>query len=1146
MEFANVFQESMHKKIITGIQQLYIIGLYDSLPVQKVLTVFKRHLPIVLFRRLNFYIASDPSCIKRSINWLTFKVKLDKLNLELCINELVLILTDIPLSEKNVKTFHINKNNVSKENSTEPTIRNTIKMVYRFLASIYQRNILASLIKYILLGPLLKTFETSQLLCQRTGIFYLMHKRLKELVTECVLTSFNGSNYDNYLLCNHLIYIQTQLRQKIFIFKKGAAISSILCINKINFSIKDKINSCTKKTNKKKPTNLNKKNCLSTNIANKTDVKTKQPKKLKSKKKTNIFNRWLMKLYIKDVRNLVSASMSLDKIGQLFSLPVSKLCFPYNQATSIGQIKTLTSLKPEDNIFWKDSFFGKTTPLENRLEAQKIMLEKKFTNLYDYGTYYLIQDCLLLHSIVLTLLKTYMIENSINIFIRRNYSQSNLAYQQFFIIEPSKQIEKLLAPKEINNTVYNYMIKQAVTGGLCTSFVHGVINKDTIINDHFNFLENPNLSRFDWPNFNLINEWSTHIKKNNLFQINQWKKPFNETGEGIITLDIRSLYPSAAVKKLPVNTPLFYTRFTSDDYTKKYNKNEFWKTLHLNTYCKNAQISSNPNEDVFKLISKPPRFYNEYYALSYYLNKFASMSGIKILRFQSNFTALGQMRINKFPVDGFLSYCDIEENIIYFKIIQYHSVFFHGHNHTCYVPNTQEEQLKYEATLEKKKKIEALLWHYNKHFSPFLNRIHLEYVEIWDCDFLNHQIPKTKNNFMGSFEKTYTPERLLTAIEKKQLTGLLVVKNLQIKKNNQNPIFGFLIQKCEYDLNVLSQYTTEQLNNFYSSKRVISVHKNKNFMVISTEYFNWLKKTFGFEQEPKIYHALFFQLDDYLRTSILTKLKERSDLKALIKKETNIKKRQNYEIKAELIKLMLNSCYGFTLCNISSNKFKTFENRLNFPLTLEKRKNIKSVVQFNTNIFLIEKTKHYSESFPTLLGHVGCYILFNSKIILLKRLYFLLKFLDPRLSQLLYMDTDSAHFLVKHKKLEENVNLSIRFMFQTLFNKHFETGSKISGIWVEEGFYENAEYIGEKCYRLYNLTNANYLTHMKGLNAHFQKEYHLENIDRTKLPFLAYNQFFKTPDFLIFKTHMSKNLFANYVPNKRYFISATGSLPLKL
>ncbi len=72
-----------------------------------------------------------------------------------------------------------------------------------------------------------------------------------------------------------------------------------------------------------------------------------------------------------------------------------------------------------------------------------------------------------------------------------------------------------------------------------------------------------------------------------------------------------------------------------------------------------------------------------------------------------------------------------------------------------------------------------------------------------------------------------------------------------------------------------------------------------------------------------------------------------------------------------------------------------------------------------------------------------------------------------------------------------------------------------------------------------------FLTHMKGLNATFQKEYHEKNIDPKKLPFLAYNIFFKAPDFLIFKTHMCKNIFSNYVPNKRYFVSSTGSLPLK-
>ena len=240
---------------------------------------------------------------------------------------------------------------------------------------------------------------------------------------------------------------------------------------------------------------------------------------------------------------------------------------------------------------------------------------------------------------------------------------------------------------------------------------------------------------------------------------------------------------------------------------------------------------------------------------------------------------------------------------------------------------------------------------------------------------------------------------------------------------------------------------------------------------------------------------------------------------------------------------MLNSCYGYTLCNISSDKFKIFENRLKKPTKTNK---IKSCFEMEKNIFFIQSKKEYDESFPTLLGHVGCYILFQSKIILLKRLYFLLKFLNPKLAQLLYMDTDSAHFLVKHKNLEENVSPLLKTFFKQQFAKHFETGTKISGVWVEEGFYDCGEYLAEKCYRLYNKNNPIYLTHMKGLNTAFQKEFHEKNIDSKKTPFLAYNIFFKSPDFLIFKTHMSKNIFSNYVPIKRYFVSATGSLPLKL
>jgi len=384
----------------------------------------------------------------------------------------------------------------------------------------------------------------------------------------------------------------------------------------------------------------------------------------------------------------------------------------------------------------------------------------------------------------------------------------------------------------------------------------------------------------------------------------------------------------------------------------------------------------------------------------------------------------------------------------------------------------------------------------------------------------------------------------LNNIYQKKLTGFLVVKNLEIKKNNQNPLFGFIIQKVEYELKYLSDYTQKLLKHFQPTRKVISMHKTKSFMIISTEYFNWLNNTFGFEETPDIYHAIFFQLQPYLRNSIESKLLLRKQLKELIKNEKDSQKKQNFEIRAELIKLMLNSCYGFTMCNLGSSKFKYLENRTTKP----KRKinsTIIACIKFKPNVYLVEK-KQSKDIFETLLGHVGCSILFNSKIILLKRLYFLLKFLNPTKAQLLYMDTDSAHFLVKHKKIEENVDENLKHQFLLLFDKHFETGTKISGIWVEEGFFEHGEYFGEKCYRLYKPNDHTYLTHIKGLNKYFQQKIHTENISLNQTCHISYNSFIKTSDFLILKTHLNKNLHSFFVPVKRYFVCFHGSLPLKL
>ncbi len=803
-----------------------------------------------------------------------------------CSAELIAQLSNYSINTNSVHIFHISTNENSNF-SYEPTRDRTNNMIYNFITYIYQRNILASLIKYILLQKLLQKFETFA--PNSKGIIKQIYSRLHSIIFECHITAFNGSNYDNYLLCNDLLIIQSQLKEKIKIFKKGASISTIY----LNFK-----------------QNLN-------HLPN-------------AKKSNKVANKWPLYLYFKDIRNLVSANMSLDKIGNLFNLPISKLCFPYNQATSIKRLKQLNSLRPNDNIFWMDTFSNKTIPIEQRLDAQVLFSTMKFKNLYDYSVYYLKQDCVLLHSILLTLFKNYLLDN-INIFIRKNYSQSSLSYEQFFIIEPSKQIVYNNAPITINNTFINYFIKSAVTGGLCTSFVHGHINNNTIINEHLSYLDKPNLNSQVWPNFNSCNSWKTM---------------FIEKPVGISTIDIRSLYPSAALKKIPVGIPMIYSRFVPEDFNKI--KNQYLFTYNINSFCATVQREGDYNKDYFTLLNKPVFLRYEFNALELYLNSLPK--NIKILRFQSNFTAFGQLFIDNIPVDGFLSYLNYDDNKIYIKIIQYNSVHYHGHVINCPKPNNDLESLYAERTQLVKQQIITIFNKLIYHFK--LTHVNFEYVEISECNFNNHKIPQLKPNI--SYNASYSYFSFLNNIYENNLNGFLVVKNLEIKEQNQNPIFGFIIQKTDYECKHLSPYTQSHLKHYLKSSRVISLHKSNSFMVISTEYFRWLYKTFGFEQTPDIYHALLFNTEPYLKYSIENKLKQRKTLKDLIKNEQNINIRQTLEIKSELIKLMLNSCYGFTLCNVNSEKFKQFTIVSKIPKSKSK---YNSCIKINDNTFFVELKK---------------------------------------------------------------------------------------------------------------------------------------------------------------------------------------------
>ena len=297
---------------------------------------------------------------------------------------------------------------------------------------------------------------------------------------------------------------------------------------------------------------------------------------------------------------------------------------------------------------------------------------------------------------------------------------------------------------------------------------------------------------------------------------------------------------------MPVNSPLFYTRCVNSDFQSLQRK-EKYSNVDVQSFCENVREKGDFKTDNFKLINDPPRFHNEFHALNHYL---ASLpKNINIIRFQSSFTAMGQLYFAQYPVDGFLVFKKENCQKTYIKIIQYQSVFHHGHLSSCWIKNDEEQLKLVNTTLEIKMKITGLLQHLVEHFQ--LSHIEWEYVEISDCEY-NHKIPKYEDkDFLFPYKKVYTYQGFLENILTKKLTGLIVVKDLEIRKDNQNPCFGFIIQKAQYEYKHLSEYTQKQLSRFSPGQKVVSLHKSSSFMVLSTDYFVWLHKMFGFDKNPR-------------------------------------------------------------------------------------------------------------------------------------------------------------------------------------------------------------------------------------------------------------------------------------------------------
>ena len=140
-----------------------------------------------------------------------------------------------------------------------------------------------------------------------------------------------------------------------------------------------------------------------------------------------------------------------------------------------------------------------------------------------------------------------------------------------------------------------------------------------------------------------------------------------------------------------------------------------------------------------------------------------------------------------------------------------------------------------------------------------------------------------------------------------------------------------------------------------------------------------------------------------------------------------------------------------------------------------------------TNYYAVRRRSYDpSSSVGTPLGPVGATILAGSKVILLGCLGYLLRFLDPRLAEVFYLDTDSIFVALCHPKLEDNVSPNLRREFLAELSRYVNTRDcpELSGYLLLEDAAAGALVFGEKMYSLVAASGECFKTRMKGVAYH--------------------------------------------------------------
>ena len=480
----------------------------------------------------------------------------------------------------------------------------------------------------------------------------------------------------------------------------------------------------------------------------------------------------------------------------------------------------------------------------------------------------------------------------------------------------------------------------------------------------------------------------------------------------------------------------------------------------------------------------------------------------------------GQLKLGYYSFDGAISYVTATGNRR-LALMNFHSAYSHGCRTRCPnpLPDPENRQLSSECT---DKKIKQLLLG----LSSALTSLKISYQVYSDCphhgkvtlatdpeerlltvertltpEGQNREFFLFSNFYLifelfflfsrffcilyisnknSNYENTLSPNIIVlnARILSKKLQGFVVVQNLHLVQSSHNPHMGFCIQRCT------TIPSNGQGDGCLSDKKEASgIIGGNNFIGIhclSTAYYTYLAQEFGFRKLPVILHAVFYKHTHYLRSDVHNFLRMRQQLK-----------RQGTVValaKATFLKLILNSVYGYTLCRINteatpfsveflrSYKYQLANCSAEGPLVGLTRVG-------SSHVAVQVRSYDASLSIGTPLGSVGATILGGSKVLLLEAIGFLVRYLDPSLAELVYVDTDSVFLALHAPELENNVSPKLRNQFVALLPQFVNTRdcNLLSGYLLLEASSPSAIIWGEKLYSLIDEGGSYFKTRMKGV-----------------------------------------------------------------